>query len=190
MSSTARGKQRNNDDYYVTPQWMVDEFIEHFNADYPQDKDAFVLDPCAGGCDKYEMSYPTVLQQHGFKHVETLDIRNDSRANFILDYLEPQLAPIYKLIITNPPFNCSAEIAEKAFKDVSTNGHIVMLQRLNWLGSKKRKSFWENAPLKHVYVHHKRAGFDPEKPSAKDSVEYAHFVFQRGYVGLSHISII
>lgn len=190
MSSTARGTQRNNDDYYVTPQWMVDEFLNHFNDDYPQDKNAVVLDPCAGGCDKYEMSYPTVLQQHGFNYVETSDIRSDSRATYNNDYLMQRLAPVYSLIITNPPFYCSAEISEKAFKDVSTDGHIVMLQRLNWLGSKKRKSFWENAPLKHVYVHHKRAGFDPEKPSAKDSVEYAHFVFQRGYVGPSRISII
>ena len=65
-----------------------------------------------------------------------------------------------------------------------------MLQRLNWLGSAKRKPFWDTAPLKEIYVHHKRAGFNPEQPNAKDSIEYAHFVFQRGYSGPVKLSII
>ena len=65
-----------------------------------------------------------------------------------------------------------------------------MLQRLNWLGTAKRKPFWDAAPLKHIYIHHKRPGFYPEFPNKTDSIEYAHFVFQKGFVGLTYTEVI
>jgi len=67
---------------------------------------------------------------------------------------------------------------------------VVMLQRLNWLGTQKRKTFWDNAPLKHIYIHHKRPSFTPDKPNKTDSIEYAHFVFQKSYLGPTTLSII
>ncbi|MDO6426201.1 SAM-dependent methyltransferase [Thalassotalea sp. 1_MG-2023] len=191
MSSTARGTVRNANDYYVTPLWMVDEFLERFVPEYSIDVNDSILDPCAGGCDKYEMSYPTVLAKHGFKDITTIDIREDSRAeNKGVDYIKAFLDFDIDLVITNPSFEDSVEITNKALSDVKNRGFVVMLQRLNWLGSQKRKSFWDDAPLREIYVHRKRAGFDPEKPNKTDSIEYAHFVFQKGYQGSVSLSII
>jgi hypothetical protein len=187
MSSTNRGTQRNADDYYVTPHWLIEDFLAEFseNCRFNFDEQAYplMLDPSAGGCDKYEMSYPTVLEKHGF-NVNSWDIREDSRANLTgVNFLNvPSYeSRKYDMIITNPPFNVAQEFTEHALEMVKEGGLVIMLQRLNWLGSQKRKPMWQKLPLAAVYVHSKRPGFDPQKPSKTDSTEYAHFVFCKGY---------
>ena len=195
MSSTNRGTQRNADDYYVTPHWLIEDFIAAFSEsncfrfdpeNYPR-----VLDPSAGGCEKYPMSYPTVLEQEGFR-VESWDIREDSRANVInCDFLQlKSLKKPYDMIITNPPFNQAQAFTEHALEMVEDGGLVIMLQRLNWLGSQKRKPMWQKLPLAAVYVHSKRPGFDPEKPSKTDSTEYAHFVFCKGHERAPELFVI
>ena len=187
MSSTNRGTQRNADDYYVTPHWLIHDFIDAFaeNNNFHFDKEEYprVLDPSAGGCEQYPMSYPTVLEQEGF-FVESWDIREDSRANLKgVNFLNvPSYeSRKYDMIITNPPFNQAQAFTEHALEMVCEGGLVIMLQRLNWLGSQKRKPMWQKLPLAAVYVHSKRPGFDPQKPSKTDSTEYAHFVFCKGY---------
>jgi len=191
MSSTARGTIRNANDYYVTPHWLIREFLERFIPEHQIDVSLPTLDPAAGGCEKHQASYPTVLKEFGFNNLSSFDIRADSKAEHIaIDFLAIKDFEDANLIITNPPFDCSIEFTKKALNNVKENGHVVMLQRLNWLGSKKRKSFWNRAPLKQIYVHHKRASFYPELPNKKDSIEYAHFVFQKSYKGSVNLSII
>ena len=196
MSSTNRGTVRNADDYYVTPHWLIEDFLAAFAEnnilgcspeEYP-----LVLDPSAGGCEQYPMSYPTVLREHGFI-VDSWDIREDSRADCTgRDFLSipASLLPSYHVIITNPPFKLAQEFTEKALEMVKEGGLVIMLQRLNWLGSQKRKPMWQSLPLAAVYVHSKRPGFNPEKPSQTDSTEYAHFVFCKGYPAAAEIFVI
>jgi len=187
MSSTNRGTQRNADDYYVTPHWLIEDFLAAFseNCRFNFDEQAYprILDPSAGGCEQYPMSYPTVLEKHGFTIVDSWDIREDSRALIRgCDFLKTNPTPNYHdVIITNPPFNVAQAFTEHALKIVRAGGLVIMLQRLNWLGSQKRKPMWQKLPLAAVYVHSKRPGFDPQKPSKTDSTEYAHFVFCKGY---------
>ncbi|WP_288987081.1 class I SAM-dependent methyltransferase [uncultured Pseudoalteromonas sp.] len=195
MSSLNRGTVRNADDYYITPHWLIEDFLAAFAENNmlvcSPDESPRVLDPSAGGCEKYEMSYPTVLKKHGF-NVESWDKRGNSRANVInCDFLEVEwLDSHYDMIITNPPFNLALEFAEHALKLVKEGGLVIMLQRLNWLGSQKRKAMWQKLPLAAVYVHSKRPGFDPEKPSKTDSTEYAHFVFCKGHELASELFVI
>ncbi|MEJ2912754.1 SAM-dependent methyltransferase [Pseudoalteromonas sp. C12FD-1] len=187
MSSTNRGTQRNADDYYVTPHWLIEDFLAAFseNCRFNFDEQTYprILDPSAGGCEQYPMSYPTVLEKHGFTIVDSWDIREDSRALIRgCDFLKTNPTPNYHdVIITNPPFNVAQAFTEHALEMVPNGGLVIMLQRLNWLGSQKRKPMWQNLPLAAVYVHSKRPGFDPQKPSKTDSTEYAHFVFCKGY---------
>ena len=187
MSSTNRGTVRNADDYYVTPHWLIEDFICAFSENchfyLDPENQPLILDPSAGGCDKYEMSYPAVLEKHGFS-VESWDIREDSRADCTgRDFLSipASLLPSYHVIITNPPFKLAQEFTQQALEMIADGGFVIMLQRLNWLGSQKRKPMWQSLPLAAVYVHSKRPGFNPEKPSQTDSTEYAHFVFCKGY---------
>ncbi len=185
MSSTQRGAQRHDDDYYVTPHWLIEELLDAVEHDFLGQtlKNGLVMDPSCGGCEKYEPSYPTVLKKR-FPNIllTTSDIRSDSKADFTdVDFLAVNKPGHQDVIITNPPFNLSVEFAQKGLMFVKDGGYVVLLQRLNWLGTIKRREFWVNAPLQTVYVHHKRASFYPDKPNRKDSIEYAHFVFKKGF---------
>ncbi|MFK3858580.1 SAM-dependent methyltransferase [Pseudoalteromonas rhizosphaerae] len=183
MSSRNRGTVSNKDDYYVTPHWLISEFLDAVNpasphAKTPLDLGNDILDPSAGGCDKYEMSYPAVLNTHGYFNVESWDIRTDSRAsNKGHDFLSCEGQEQYDTVITNPPFSISQEFLNNALTYVKPHGLVIMLQRLNWLGTQKRFEMWQSMPLHSVFVHHKRPGFNPECPWKTDSIEYAHFVF-------------
>ena len=55
---------------------------------------------------------------------------------------------------------------EKALNDVDNNGFVVMLLRLNFFGSKERKSFFDKHMPETCFVHHQRIGFADKKDSS------------------------
>jgi len=190
MSSTNRGYDRHASDYYVTPIQPIYDFFNAFLAaesEAPEyikiiqqpDKGVW-LDPCAGGDEKHPMSYPTVIRDLFDPYsLNTLDIREDSLARDKGDYLKLKLAFKPNFIITNPPFYLAKEIIEKALDDVADGGYVIMLLRLNFLGSRGRYEFWQKHMPKYIFVHHQRMSFTENK--ATDSIEYAHFVWQKGF---------
>lgn len=181
MSSTNRGAHRVKWDYYITPKYAIRDFLKEFTKQVSFDNGMIVLDPCAGGSATQDMSYPKVLSEFGFYNVRTIDIREDSMAETKNDYLNCIIAIPPKLIITNPPFDSSIPIIKKALKDVDDNGYVVMLQRLNFMGGVTyKKDFWDEVGLpKYIFVHRKRMSFTEDKKT--DSIEYAHYVWQKGY---------
>ena len=76
------------------------------------------------------------------------------------------------LIITNPPFSKARQFAEHAITKCNT---LILLQRLNWLGSKIRHDFWQEHKLDSIFVLSRRPSFDRE---GTDMTEYAWFVWQ------------
>lgn len=180
MSSTQRGYERHVSDYYITPIKPITEFLEEFARHEPQifsDETVF-LDPTAGGDENNPMSYPEALRFFGIsdEKIITMDIREDSRAQFKRDYLscEPDFPP--DVIFTNPPFLLAAEVIEKALKDVKPGGFVVMLLRLNFFGSKKRKPLFAKHMPKYSFVHSRRMSFTADGNT--DSIEYQHCVWQ------------
>jgi hypothetical protein len=139
MSSTNRSNARDKHiaDYYVTPITEIKKFISAFGSEVFLD--AVVLDPCAGGDEKHSMSYEQAVPDN-IKKYNSIDIREDSLAELKDDYLSVQLNYKPDIIITNPPFNIAIDIITKALVDVKEGGMVVMLLRLNFFGSKGRKS--------------------------------------------------
>jgi len=191
MSSTNRGYQRHVSDFYITPQEPIKQFLEKFLSIETLKQDIKILDPCAGGNEKYDMPYFKVLESLGFNNIRIADIREDSQARFKLDFLNDVLDfEYFDLTISNPPFNLAIEFINKALNNTKNNGFVVMLLRLNFFGSQSRKKFFaENMP-KYCFVHSKRISFFPEdfeldgkvyKKGSTDSIEYAHFVWQKNY---------
>ena len=194
MSSTNRknAKERRVSDYYVTPQGCIWEFLNEWmldlNGKFWDDKlyvgerpdRALWLDPCAGGDKHHKMSYPEVLKENFGVDADTIDIRKDSLAEIKEDFLKIDFSEDekYDVVITNPPFNLAREIIGKSFKHTKEGGYIVMLLRLNFLGSKARKSFWDQQLPVWTYVHHRRMSFTDDGNT--DSIEYAHFVWVKG----------
>ena len=181
MSSTNRGQQRNKDDYYLTPNWCVREFLHNWKDFGELTEYSAILDPSSGGLVKNgvvveESTYPKILNEHGLNCV-TIDIREDSCCHFKQNYLEMPLTNTQDLIITNPPYSLAQEFIIKALDDVKYGGWVVMLLRINFLGSQKRTPFFREYMPNSVYVHSKRPSFTNK---GTDSTEYAHFVWQKG----------
>ena len=188
MSSTNRGYNRHVSDYYLTPLQPIRDFLSQFLLDEKIDRPDRLIwfDPCSGGDENNLMSYPTVLEQEFDPTIITLDIREDSKAEMKQDYLtykqptQPTDRFNPDVIITNPPFYSAKEIVKKALQEVKPQGYVIMLLRLNFWGSKDRNQWLKDNMPKYCYVHgFPRMGFIPSKPSKTDSIEYAHFVWQR-----------
>lgn len=188
MSSTRRGATRLSEDYYITPVDQIYDFLCELDLDGRLSgfRSWQILDPCAGGDSDNPMSYPKALRLFGAApgQITTVDIRSDSLAEIKSDYLAWHCPNRPDLIITNPPFLLAEPIIRKALSDVRTGGLVVMLKRVNFLGSQKRFwEFWPEVGCPDVYIHPKRMGFTLDGKT--DSCEYGHMVWTSGIVSKS-----
>ena len=124
MSSTKRGTVREVNDFYPTPQNTIDSIFALI--DFSKVKS--FLEPCRGNGAIFNRKELNNCEKHWAELSEGVD------------YFETTF-PHVDLIVTNPPFNLSQQFLDKSLTEADT---IVYLQRLNWLGSKKRKPWWEN----------------------------------------------
>lgn len=197
MSSTSRGYERHKTDYYVTPQSDIREFLDKFievEGLHPTTmSDMVVLDPCAGGDEFNPPSYVEVLKEK-FNTVQSIDIRDDSHADHKGDYLRGGFDIVQPhIIISNPPFLHAQEFVERSLELVKDGGYVIMLLRLNFFGSRKRKPFFDKHMPSECYIHHRRMSFIPQdrldesgkliaKSGQTDSIEYAHFVWRKKHI--------
>lgn len=185
MSSTNRSDARNahKSDYYTTPVDKIVEFLNAFNEheDILLKPDTLILDPAAGGCLQHPMSYPEALKRInvGSNNIYTIDIRQDSLADVKGDYLKMDCKGKYDVIFTNPPFVLARDFIEKALDDIKKDGFVIMLLRLNFLESKKRKDLWGKYMPKYIFTYSERLSFTDDGKT--DSVAYAHYCWQKGY---------
>jgi len=125
LSSTNRSRARDThiSDYYVTSIEEIEKFLEKFlkieNIEISYRENMKVLDPAAGGDKIHKMSYPEALKKFGFKKVDTMDIRQDSLAQYKQDYLITDCKNKYNMIITNPPFSLAMNFIQKALDDIT-----------------------------------------------------------------------
>jgi len=192
MSSTNRGGERNKNDYYVTPIQPILDFCKAIEEDLGWTwKGKRVLDPCAGGDDKHPMSYPTALQQFcpGLE-VITVDIREDSKAQFLGDYLTSNLEMTPPdVVMSNPPFFLAQQFVDKGLADVCDNGWVILLLRLNYFGSQKRLKWWQSQMPLWCYVHAERMSFTED--GRTDSIEYCHCMWQKdNYPSFTQLRVI
>lgn len=89
-------------------------------------------------------------------------------------------------ILTNPPFNLSQEFISHALSLINTGNKVIMLLRLSFLESQKRKQFFENTPLKYVYVASERVQCYKNGDTTikgTSAVAYAWYVWEKGFEG-------
>ena len=179
MSSTNRGKDRNVSDYYVTPKSAIKDFLDAFSEDvnWQQDISEYViLDPCAGGSQWHDMSYPKVLEEYNLPcPIMTIDYRQDSKAMYKgEDFLRFKTANEVYMIISNPPFCDALKFVQHSL--TISKMYVIFLLRLNFFGSQERsKWFKEHMPIL-TYVHSKRMKF--VNTGGTDSIEYMHCVWK------------
>ena len=156
MSATNRGAVRNPQDAYYTPQWCVKLLLKELNIN----PEMIFLEPCKGGGNIYDLVDTKIK----------LWAELDEGVDF-LSYTPPQPPT---LIITNPPFSLALEFLLKSL--LHKEATVIFLLRLNFLGSQKRKPFWNKFPPSHLYVLSERPSFTGH---GTDATEYAWFVWDR-----------
>lgn len=180
MSSTNRGGLRSEADDYSTPEWAVRRLLDVYR---PPAGPGVWLEPAAGEGNIIRVVneiLPSVrwlaceLRSECHQHLVTAT--GDPRRVFITNFItNPPRIPEGKrieVIITNPPYRLAAEFIAQSF---ALAEEVVMLLRLNYLGSDHRAEFLRHYPP-DVYVLPNRPSF---KGNGKtDSPEYAWFVFR------------
>ena len=152
MSRAKPIKERNAYDFYATPHWCYE------NLDFPFHLFNKAHEPCRG--DGRIVSF---LENKGMSASST-EIREGED---FFDWNDET-----ELIFTNPPFSIAQEFIEHSLPRAKC---VVMLLRINFLGSKKRYNFWQNNKPDAIYVLSKRPSFTGK---GTDATEYAWFVWQ------------
>lgn len=179
MSATNRGAIRRESDFYRTPEWVVDSLIQTLGA--PYFSGAYVLEPCAGD----GVIVEKIRSCSHSAQITAIEIRPEEKQNLIEagadqviidNFLEfSGRNPNPDIIITNPPYSIAQEIIEHCF-EIAPNAEIIMLLRLAFLESKKRKPFWDKHPVTQLYVLSERPSFTSK---GTDATAYAWFVWSK-----------
>ena len=157
MSATNRGIKRNDYDFYPTPPQPIEQILNEI--DFANIKT--FLEPCKGNGAIYDLIPDHIEKQYA-------EIQEG------IDYLKNRFES--DLIVTNPPFSIALEFLEKSLNEAKT---VIYLLRLNFLGSQKRKQFWNDNPPTHIFVLSKRPSFTGK---GTDATEYAWFVWDKNSI--------
>lgn len=94
----------------------------------------------------------------------------------------------YDLVFGNPPYSLAEQFVRKSFEIIPPGGYVYFLLRLSFLeGMKRCEGLYKEIPLKRVYVCSRRPSFYGETHTT-DTLSYAMFLWQKGYVGKPEIA--
>jgi len=131
VSATNRGAIRNQNDFYATPAASVASLLNVLTIP----AGATFLEPCRGAGDIYN-------------RIECRQ-RLYCELSEGIDYLTWKPSCRTDLIITNPPFTLALEFLQKSLAEADT---VIYLLRINFLGSQRRRAFWQANRPTHVMV--------------------------------------
>lgn len=161
-------------DYYATDPIAMTMLLEK------EDFYSYVWECAVGGGHLAE-----VLKEHGYK-IKCSDIIDRGYPNTkIIDFLTylPEHKNNYD-IITNPPYKYALEFVEHALDISMDSVKVAMFLKLTFLSSQKRKSLFLKRPPKKVYVFTNRIECGKNgKFEGKTGVDYAWFIWEKGYKG-------
>lgn len=170
QTSVAGRKRNDGIDFYQTPEWAIKALLTRIDINNKK-----VVEPCCGNGAIAKL-IPNCV---GF------DIRTDDNVWGIKgkNIFEAR-DKCCDIIITNPPYFCAQEIIEKSLN--MAKDRVYMLLKLQFLESSSRYEFFQNTPLKNVYVFCKRITMYPgndEKPKNSGQIAYAWYEWEHGYNG-------
>ena len=169
MSSTNRGAIRHDADFYRTPERSVHALLDR--VDLSDRNFGQWLEPAVGdgAIIKAFDSHSSDLDPRWL----SLDIHDRGMSEFSTftqqDYLSYVPAAPVEVIITNPPFGIAQDFVSHSLS-IANGAVVIMLLRLGFLGSKKRRDWWQGKEPDALYVL-------SERPTGRggDSCDYAWY---------------
>lgn len=152
MSGTTRNNTQKHD-FYKTPSWCTEKLIPLINWSLIKT----YHEPCYGQGDIFDLI--------------PIDNKSFSEIEMGKDYLIGEVLDV-DLVLTNPPFKSAVEFIERAISHSKT---VIMLLKLDLMGSAARKEFWSKNPPSNLIVMNERPSFTGDGKS--DGCVYAWFVW-------------
>lgn len=141
-------------EYYATPSYTVQDLFKVI----PINPDWTYAEPCRGQTQAFYQHMP-----EGSQWAELSEG---------VDYLNTKFDHV-DCIITNPPFSLTIPFLEKSFTEADV---VIYLQRANFLGSKKRKEFWNKHKPDALIILSKRPSF---RGGGNDMTEYCYYIWDK-----------
>jgi hypothetical protein len=154
MSAAGRAK-RNYFDTYQTPKEAITVFLPKLTIK----KTSSAFEPCLGN-----KHIASLLPSATLYYCELEEG---------VSYLSGKSFPVVDLIITNPPYTYAQEFLTVSLKHCL--GVVAYLLRINFLGTQKRRFWWQDKLPSHLYVLSNRPSFTAT--GGTDATEYAWFVW-------------
>jgi len=173
------------DELYETPAWATRLIIHALYGRSPDvPRSQLWLEPCAGNglivraCREAGVGPTWEMVEHVERCRPALEVSAAGDVVWIGDFFTSPAAttpafagPPFDVVIMNPPFSRASEFVERC---LPLSNRVIVLLRLNWLGSEKRAGFLhEHMP--DVYVLPNRPSFIVGKQT--DATEYGWMVW-------------
>jgi hypothetical protein len=158
MSATNRGVIRKTNDDYPTPDWLIAAMLAHLR------RPRRILEPAAGAG-----AIVRALEQ-AFPGAEIIsgDITQGQ------DFLTHDYDGKFDLIMTNPLYCLALPFLKRALELRAPLGVVVMLLRLNFLGSQRRAAWFRDHRPSGIYLTPRRPCFVGKR---SDNCEYTWLVW-------------
>jgi len=178
MSRKGKADTRIINDFYTTPLWIIENFLQWADTNYHMElfrhMPIKILDPCAGGDFANTMPYPvalkTVLQDDRLYELTTNDIRPHAPTDHLVDFLSddiPYRNNEFDMVITNPPYLLAMDFIKRGLQVVRKHGYVAYLLRINFFGSDRRKEWLQANMPEWCVVSSKRPSFCKICPKCK-----------------------
>lgn len=180
MSTT---RQRVDNDFYATPSNAVTAILNEIKLN------GSILEPAAGQGHISKL----LREYYPYSEIVSTDLVQREEKFGIpiqgnVDFLKHEFGRKFDNIITNPPFNLAQQFIEKALK--LANDKVIMFSKIQLLEGSKRRTMFDNTPLKYVYVFTKRVNplrngeeLDEKGKPWASTMCFAWFVWEHGYEG-------
>lgn len=179
MSATNRGSKRSPGDFYVTRAYCVHYLLD--NVELPSGR---WLEPGAGDgaiIKAARQHHSTVNVRWTAVEKYTRRLERELEPSDILvrgDFLTFDFGSLrWHVALGNPPFSLATQFIDRSLQLAP---RVLFLLRLNFLGSKKRREFFERVGIPDVYVIVPRPSF---RRSGSDATEYAWMDFRSEWAG-------
>lgn len=185
MSSTNRGGQRAERDFYETPEWLTEAILPHIvgHLDQLDMSPVNVLETSAGNGKivrvvegflrnkgrEQDLGFSTTMYDiHPGPEIEDRCIKQD--------FLSVEQRPDYHLIVQNPPFTHNREFVEHAlgFLHKEQPSVFASMTRIGLLGSQKRAEWWRTYRPHEIHLTPRRPKF---RGNGNDSEEFVWLVW-------------